>query len=271
MAEQVFAWIKRVALLSDESLKEEINLIHQSSLKAFARALAKVQRPTIVTLQEGILEQHPHAETINLLKEIGEQTISAINANVPVSPVPYDVSPHMDVNTRIKVLTRRITIHLSEVPKGKGCSSAHLQIRQFIGQDLAGLELCFETQQEFNAHTLHHFKWKSTMCYIYIAYYRFLVDYPMFVYSGLSWTRIRNDCVKWRRWLDSDAAQVLPTSDYTSSSFWKGTLPAYRENDVESEGASIGSLDSIESDEEEINSQNSQMVISTSFADLNLQ
>jgi hypothetical protein len=71
--------------------------------------------------------------------------------------------------------------------------------------------------------------------------------------------------------LDSDAAKMLPTSDYSSSSFWKGTLPAYRENDVESEGASIGSLDSIESDEEDINSQNSQMVTSTSFADLNLQ
>ena len=120
-------------------------------------------------------------------------------------------------STRIKVLTRRITIHLSEVPKGKGCSPVHLQKRQFIGQDLSGLELCFETQQEFNAHTLHHFKWKSTMCSIYIAYYRFLVEFPMFGYSGLSWTRIRNDCVKWRRWLDSDAALMLPTSDYSSS------------------------------------------------------
>ena len=53
MADQVFAWIKRVAVLSDESLKEEINLI-QSSLKAFARALSKVQRPTTMTLQDGI-------------------------------------------------------------------------------------------------------------------------------------------------------------------------------------------------------------------------
>jgi hypothetical protein len=178
----------------------------------------------------------------------------------------------MDVNTRIKVLTRKITIHLSEIPKDKGCSPAHLQIRQFIGQDLAGLELCFETLQEYNAHTLHHFKWKSTMCYIYIAYYHFLVDYPMFVYSGLSWTRIRNDDVKWRRWLDSDAAQMLPTSDYSSSSFWKGTLPAYHETVEESEQASIGSLDSFESDEEAIvNTPDQQMVISTSLGDLNLQ
>jgi hypothetical protein len=96
MAEKVFAWIKRVALLNEDSLKEEINQIHQSSLKAFARALSKVQIPNneTLTLQDGIMEQHPHAETINLLKEIEEQTISAINANVPVSPIQYDVSPH---------------------------------------------------------------------------------------------------------------------------------------------------------------------------------
>jgi hypothetical protein len=92
VADQVFAWIKRVALLNDESLKEEINLIHQSSPKAFARALSKIQRAyETFTLQDGILEQHPHAETINLLKSIGEHTIAAINANVPVNPVPYDV------------------------------------------------------------------------------------------------------------------------------------------------------------------------------------
>jgi hypothetical protein len=141
-------------------------------------------------LEDGILEHHTHTERIILLKEIGEPTM-------PVSPVPYDVSPH-----RIKVLTRRITIHLSEIPRGFGCSPVHLQKPQCIGQDIAVLELCFETQQEFNAYTLQHFKWKSSMCYTYIAYYRFLIDYPMFVYSGLSWTRIRNDCVKWRRWLD---------------------------------------------------------------------
>lgn len=63
MADQIFHWIKRAALLNDESLKEEINLIHQSSLKAFARALSKIQRPSeTLTLQDGILEQHPHAE-----------------------------------------------------------------------------------------------------------------------------------------------------------------------------------------------------------------
>jgi hypothetical protein len=74
--------------------------------------------------------------------------------------------------------------------------------------------------------------------------------------------------------LDSDAAQVPPTSDYSSSSFWKGTLPAYRETVGtydESAQASIGSLDPFDSDEEAINAQNSHMVISTSLAELDLQ
>jgi hypothetical protein len=39
--DQIFAWIKRVAVLNDESLKEENNLIHQSLLKAFAILVPK--------------------------------------------------------------------------------------------------------------------------------------------------------------------------------------------------------------------------------------
>jgi hypothetical protein len=96
----------------------------------------------------------------------------------------------------------------------------------------------------------------------------------MFVYSGLSWTKIRNDCVKWRRWLDSDGSKMLPTGDYSSSSFWKGTLPAYRERvgELDESEQALGSLESFESDEEPIlNTQNSQMIISTSLAELNLE
>jgi len=40
----------------------------------------------------------------------------------------------------------------------------------------------------------------------------------MFVYSGLPWTTIRNECTKWRRWLDSDEAKALSTDNYSSSS-----------------------------------------------------
>jgi hypothetical protein len=221
MADDIFKWIRNISALNDEQLKQEIDLVHQSSIKAFARALAKVRRPEVDThtLRNGALTEHDFADTINLLLSIGEQTVTAINSNVPVSPFPYNVSTHMDIDSRIKVLTRRITVHKSEIPSGRDTSSqaTHLQLRQFIGQDLAALELCFENQKDFNDYTTKHFNWKYAMCHLYVVYYRFLNDYPMFVYSGLPWTTIRNECTKWRRCLNSVEAKTLSTEDYSSS------------------------------------------------------
>jgi hypothetical protein len=112
----------------------EIDLVLQSSIKALARALAKVRRPQVDTriLPNGTLTEHDFADTINLLLSIGEQTVTAINSNVPVSPFPYKVSTHMDVDSRIKVLTPIITVHKSEIPSGRDTSSqaTHLQLRQ---------------------------------------------------------------------------------------------------------------------------------------------
>ena len=48
----------------------------------------------------------------------------------------------------------------------------------------------------------------------------------MFVYSGLPWTTIGNECTQWRRWLDGDEAKTLSTDEYSSSSFWKVTSQA---------------------------------------------
>ena len=64
-------------------LKQEIDLVHQSSIKAFARALAKVRRPEVDThtLRNGTLTEHDFADTINLLLSIGEQTVTAINSD----------------------------------------------------------------------------------------------------------------------------------------------------------------------------------------------
>jgi hypothetical protein len=45
------------ALLNDEQLKQEIDLVHQSSIKAFARALAKVRRPEVDTIST-IIQQN---------------------------------------------------------------------------------------------------------------------------------------------------------------------------------------------------------------------
>jgi len=119
MADDIFKWIRNISALNDEQLKQEIDLVHQSSIKAFARALPKVRRPEVDThtLRNGALSEHDIADTINLLLSIGEQTLTAINSNVPVSSFPYKVSTHMDVDSRIKVLTRRITEDKSEIPK----------------------------------------------------------------------------------------------------------------------------------------------------------
>ncbi|KAI8891753.1 hypothetical protein BC833DRAFT_613363 [Globomyces pollinis-pini] len=179
---------------------------------------------------------------------------------------------YMGVEARIKVLKRRITIYKAEITGINRQSPAYLQMRQFIGQDLAALESCFETQKEFNSYTVENFKWNYAMCHLYIGYHQFLVDYPVFLYSGLSWTTIRNECARWRKWLDSDEAKALPTSDYTSSSFWKGTLPAYRETfpepDVEQSEKDLRSYDSLDNLP---HSNDLQMAVSISLDNLNLQ
>ena len=93
----------------------------------------------------------------------------------------------------------------------------------------------------------------------------------MFVYS----TTIRNECTKWRRWLDSDEAKALSTEDYSSSSFWKGTLPPYRETiDIDDNSiASPDSFHSIDDDEEREGNQSTQddMILSNSIVNLNIQ
>ena len=170
MADDIFKWIRNASAFNDEQLKQEIDLVHQSSIKAFTRAVAKVRRPEVDThtLRNGTFTEHDFADTINLLLSIGEQTVTAINSNVPDSPFPYNFSTHMDIDSRIKVLTRRITVHKSEIPSGRDISSqaTHLQLRQFIGQDLAALELCFDIQQNISI--------GNTPCVIYTS---FIIDF----------------------------------------------------------------------------------------------
>ena len=76
MADDIFKWIRNISALNDEQLKQEIDLVHQSSIKAFSRALAKVRRPEVDThtIRNGALTEHEFADTINLLLSIGEQT-----------------------------------------------------------------------------------------------------------------------------------------------------------------------------------------------------
>ena len=178
----------------------------------------------------------------------------------------------MDISARIKVLTRRIVIYKSELPTNNhtnGPMPKYPKIRQFIGQDLFALESCFPTQKEFSSYTIQALKWNYAMCHLYIGYYQFLNDYPVFIYSGLPWTTIRNECNRWKKWRESDEARGLPTSDYMSSSFWKGVLPPYHENQPES-SESYANSHSFEDDTQDGTENESEIVISTSLSNLNI-
>ena len=95
----------------------------------------------------------------------------------------------------------------------------------------------------------------------------YTLDYPG--------TTIRNVCAKWRRWLDSDEAKTLSTDNYSSSSFWKGTLPPYLEliDSDDNSIASPNSFHSIEDDGERDGNQATQddMILSDSIVNLNIK
>lgn len=126
MADDIFKWICNVSTRIFVQIKQEIDLFNQSSIKAFGRALAEFGRPEVDThtFRNGTLTEHNFPETINLLHSNGDQTVTAINSNVPVGLIPYNVSTHMDVDFRIKVLPRGIKYtslkyHLIEMPANR--------------------------------------------------------------------------------------------------------------------------------------------------------
>ena len=101
------------------------------------------------------------------------------------------------------------------------------------------------------------------MCHLYIVYYRFMNDLYTLDYPSQ------------RHWLDSDEAKTLSTDNYSSSSFWKGTLPPYRETiDIDDNSiASPNSFHSIEDGGERDGNQSTQddMILSGSIANLNIK
>ncbi len=74
MSEELGNWIRKVSVLNDTALNEEIALINQNSVKAFVRAIGKVRQTErdTNTLQNGLYNAYPCADTINLLLNIGE-------------------------------------------------------------------------------------------------------------------------------------------------------------------------------------------------------
>jgi hypothetical protein len=99
------------------SLNPQSNKIITGRTRSDQPACQSRRRPDVVThtLRNGTLTEHDIADTINLFLSIGDQTISAINSNMPVSPFPYNLA---DIDSRIKVLSQRITAHKSEISSG---------------------------------------------------------------------------------------------------------------------------------------------------------
>ncbi|KAI8893782.1 hypothetical protein BC833DRAFT_531361, partial [Globomyces pollinis-pini] len=87
--------------------------------------------------------------------------------------------------------------------------------------------------------------------------------------SGLPWTTIRNECNHWKKGLDGDEAKGLPSSDYTSFSFWKGSLPPNREYQLELSNSPANSH-SLKDDTLDGAEYESEMVISTGLINLNI-
>ena len=92
----------------------------------------------------------------------------------------------------------------------------------------------------------------------------YTLDYPGQQFG----TNVQNGVVGW-------TVTKLSTDDYSSSSFWKGTLPPYREN-IDNDDNSIASPDSfhsIEDDGERDGNQSIQddMILSNGIVNLNIK
>ncbi len=99
MVDDIFKWIQ-LSTITTQTRNWPCSPV------AFAKALAKVRRLEVDThtLRNGTLTEHDFADTINLLLSIGERTVTAINSNVSVSPFPYNVSTHMEVDSQTKLV-----------------------------------------------------------------------------------------------------------------------------------------------------------------------
>ncbi|KAJ2993407.1 hypothetical protein HDV02_002446 [Globomyces sp. JEL0801] len=137
----------QVATLSDTALEQVLN---QQTL--YQTIYWRIHRPKRHSHSFRGGKAHPHAHIINILFSVGEAAISAIHSVTPANTV----IPHMDINARIKVLTRQIVIYKSTWPthnRTNGGMAKYLQIRQLIEQDFFDLESCFTTQKEFSNYT----------------------------------------------------------------------------------------------------------------------
>jgi len=150
--------IRNVSALNDEQLKQEIDLVHQSSVKVCTRVLAQARLPEVDThtLRNGTLQistlliqsicflqlvNKPSLQSNPMTQSARSHTTLAITWTLTPEP-KFDSKNH---SKQIWILSGRDT----------SSQAIHLQLCRFIGQDLADLEPCFDYQKDFNEIRAH--------------------------------------------------------------------------------------------------------------------
>ncbi|KAK5667464.1 hypothetical protein QVD99_006058 [Batrachochytrium dendrobatidis] len=121
-----------------------------------------------------------------------------------------------------EILKLRIKEHLLALTDKSISNLKKLFYRRHIGQDLIDLRDTYDKSDDFYSFCKLEFSWDIAMLHLYSNYYTFVTNYPMFLYSGLNWTTLRNKNVVYKTWLESEEANELSQDDCTLPLFWIG-------------------------------------------------
>jgi hypothetical protein len=114
MSEHLVAWIRRVASFRDTTSEEEHKLVHNT-------LSMHMQEPLDVFVVRRLILIHSKVEVMNLMptqiQSIYYFLLEKLHYLLSIRklllvPVPCAVSPHMDINARIKVWTKGIVIYV---------------------------------------------------------------------------------------------------------------------------------------------------------------
>jgi hypothetical protein len=207
MAESLQKWIRKCSELTDSNLKEYLNTIHGNSANSFLQAIEKASSTT---------KKHTNLDDFShIIKEL-DSAGKDVFQNLEREGFPPSFV-HIKDRQR---LIQRIKEHQSALAHPIS-NFKSLLFRKYIGQDLLDIYDTFDQKMEFYLYCDQKFGWEKAMFRFYSNYYHFLEDYPMFLYSGVCWTKLRNRNVEWRQWLESSTSKELSPENKASNLFWK--------------------------------------------------
>jgi hypothetical protein len=202
MTNKLLKWIRKCSNLPDTQLEEYLNTIHGNSINSFLQAIDKTSTNGKRDFPAVIYDLNLAGKNVTLtLQEEG---------------IPQSVYH----NDNREQLTIRIKQYQSALALNSISNFKILLLRKHIGQDLVDIYDTFENQLEFYSYCKQQFGWEKAMYRLYSNYYQFIEDYPMFLYSGIGWTQLRNRNIELRKWLESPQANGIPIDDKSSPSFW---------------------------------------------------